>query len=118
MNRRPTYDPRTAAEKAFKAATTKPVEAPPKAGTKPDVPKNPSKSELKAQAGKPAGNGEQSRDDRSVHPGVRRNTASNIASKVDAEGAKAHSAADLEQRAVADDKTSASTVKKLSLIHI
>ena len=24
MNRRPTYDPRTAAEKAFKAATTKP----------------------------------------------------------------------------------------------
>jgi uncharacterized protein (DUF4415 family) len=31
MSRRPTYDPRTAAEKAFKAATTKPVEAPPKA---------------------------------------------------------------------------------------
>lgn len=30
MTRRPTYDPRTAAEKAFKAATTKPVEAPPK----------------------------------------------------------------------------------------
>jgi uncharacterized protein (DUF4415 family) len=28
MSRRPTYDPRTAAEKAFKAATTKPVEAP------------------------------------------------------------------------------------------
>jgi uncharacterized protein (DUF4415 family) len=28
MARRPTYDPRTAAEKAFKAATTKPVEAP------------------------------------------------------------------------------------------
>ncbi len=26
MSRRPTYDPRTAAEKAFKAATTKPVE--------------------------------------------------------------------------------------------
>jgi uncharacterized protein (DUF4415 family) len=31
MSRRPTYDPRTAAEKAFKAATTKPVEAPPQA---------------------------------------------------------------------------------------
>jgi uncharacterized protein (DUF4415 family) len=31
MSRRPTYDPRTAAEEAFKAATTKPVEAPPKA---------------------------------------------------------------------------------------
>jgi uncharacterized protein (DUF4415 family) len=29
MARRPTYDPRTAAEKAFKAATTKPVEGPP-----------------------------------------------------------------------------------------
>src|SRR5579862_3166773 len=29
MSRRPTYDPRTAAEKAFKAATTKPVEQPP-----------------------------------------------------------------------------------------
>jgi uncharacterized protein (DUF4415 family) len=29
MTRRPTYDARTAAEKAFKAATTKPVEAPP-----------------------------------------------------------------------------------------
>ena len=28
MARRPTYDPRTAAEKAFKAATTKPVEGP------------------------------------------------------------------------------------------
>jgi hypothetical protein len=35
MNRRPTYDPRTAAEKAFKAATTKPVEAPPKAPLSP-----------------------------------------------------------------------------------
>jgi uncharacterized protein (DUF4415 family) len=30
MARRPTYDPRTAAEKAFKAATTKPVEGPQK----------------------------------------------------------------------------------------
>jgi uncharacterized protein (DUF4415 family) len=30
MARRPIYDPRTAAEKAFKAATTKPVEGPPK----------------------------------------------------------------------------------------
>ncbi len=28
MSRRPTYDPRSAAEKAFKAATTKPVELP------------------------------------------------------------------------------------------
>jgi uncharacterized protein (DUF4415 family) len=28
MTRRPTYDPRTAAEKAFKAATTKPIEGP------------------------------------------------------------------------------------------
>jgi uncharacterized protein (DUF4415 family) len=35
MSRRPTYDPRTAAEKAFKAATTKPVEAPPKAPLSP-----------------------------------------------------------------------------------
>jgi uncharacterized protein (DUF4415 family) len=35
MTRRPTYDPRTAAEKAFKAATTKPVEAPPKAPLSP-----------------------------------------------------------------------------------
>jgi uncharacterized protein (DUF4415 family) len=35
MNRRPTYDPRTAAEKAFKSATTKPVEAPPKAPLSP-----------------------------------------------------------------------------------
>jgi uncharacterized protein (DUF4415 family) len=33
--RRPTYDTRTAAEKAFKAATTKPVEAPPKAPSLP-----------------------------------------------------------------------------------
>jgi uncharacterized protein (DUF4415 family) len=31
MARRPTYDPRAAAEKAFKAVTTKPVEGPPKA---------------------------------------------------------------------------------------
>jgi uncharacterized protein (DUF4415 family) len=31
MSRRPTYDPRTAAEKAFKTATTKPpLELPPK----------------------------------------------------------------------------------------
>ena len=30
MTRRPTYDARTAAEKAFKAVTTKPVEVPPK----------------------------------------------------------------------------------------
>jgi uncharacterized protein (DUF4415 family) len=30
MTRRPRYDARTAAEKAFKAVTTKPVEAPPK----------------------------------------------------------------------------------------
>ena len=30
MARRPTYDPRTAAEQAFKAATTKPIERPPK----------------------------------------------------------------------------------------
>jgi uncharacterized protein (DUF4415 family) len=30
MTRRTTYDPRTAAEKAFKAATTKPAELPPK----------------------------------------------------------------------------------------
>ena len=35
MSRRSTYDPRTAAEKAFKAATTKPVEAPPKAPLSP-----------------------------------------------------------------------------------
>ncbi len=35
MARRPTYDPRTAAEKAFKAATTKPVEAPPKSAPSP-----------------------------------------------------------------------------------
>jgi uncharacterized protein (DUF4415 family) len=35
MSRRPTYDPRTAAEKAFKVATTKPVEAPPKAPPSP-----------------------------------------------------------------------------------
>ena len=28
MSRRPTYDPRTAAEKAFKTATTKPVDLP------------------------------------------------------------------------------------------
>ena len=30
MSRRPTYDPRSAAEKAFKAVTTKPAELPPK----------------------------------------------------------------------------------------
>jgi uncharacterized protein (DUF4415 family) len=30
MTRRPTHDARTAAEKAFKAVTTKPVEGPPK----------------------------------------------------------------------------------------
>jgi uncharacterized protein (DUF4415 family) len=35
MMRRPIYDTRTAAEKAFKAATTKPVEAPPKAPSLP-----------------------------------------------------------------------------------
>jgi len=35
MARRPTYDPRTAAEKAFKAATTKPAELPPKAPSLP-----------------------------------------------------------------------------------
>jgi uncharacterized protein (DUF4415 family) len=35
MTRRPTYDARTAAEKAFKAATTKPVAAPPKAPSLP-----------------------------------------------------------------------------------
>jgi uncharacterized protein (DUF4415 family) len=36
MSRRPTYDPRTAAEKAFKAATTpKPAELPPKAPPSP-----------------------------------------------------------------------------------
>jgi uncharacterized protein (DUF4415 family) len=37
MARRPTYDPRTAAEKAFKAATTKPVEAPPQPPPLPGV---------------------------------------------------------------------------------
>jgi uncharacterized protein (DUF4415 family) len=35
MARRQTYDPRTAAEKAFKAATTKPVEGLPKAPPSP-----------------------------------------------------------------------------------
>jgi uncharacterized protein (DUF4415 family) len=30
MARRPSYDPRSAAEQAFKSATTKPVEGPPK----------------------------------------------------------------------------------------
>jgi uncharacterized protein (DUF4415 family) len=35
MTRRPIYDTRTEAEKAFKAATTKPVEAPPKAPSLP-----------------------------------------------------------------------------------
>jgi uncharacterized protein (DUF4415 family) len=36
MTRRPTYDARTAAEKAFKAATTKPIEVlPPKAPSLP-----------------------------------------------------------------------------------
>ncbi len=35
MTRRSTYDPRTAAEKAFKAVTTKPVEEPPKAPSLP-----------------------------------------------------------------------------------
>jgi uncharacterized protein (DUF4415 family) len=35
MTRRPTYDARTAAEKAFKAVTTKPVEAPPQAPSLP-----------------------------------------------------------------------------------
>jgi uncharacterized protein (DUF4415 family) len=38
MARRPTYDPLTAAEKAFKAATTKPIEEPaPKPPTLPGV---------------------------------------------------------------------------------
>jgi len=37
MSRRPTYDPRTAAEKAFKAATTKPPEPIPSTG-KPSLP--------------------------------------------------------------------------------
>jgi uncharacterized protein (DUF4415 family) len=35
MTRRPTHDARTTAEKAFKAATTKPIEAPPKPLTLP-----------------------------------------------------------------------------------
>jgi uncharacterized protein (DUF4415 family) len=35
MTRRPTHDARTAAEKAFKAVTTKPVEGPPKAPSLP-----------------------------------------------------------------------------------
>jgi uncharacterized protein (DUF4415 family) len=38
MARRPTYDPRTAAEKAFKAATTKPAELPPAAPAAPAIP--------------------------------------------------------------------------------
>jgi uncharacterized protein (DUF4415 family) len=38
MSRRPTYDPRSAAEKAFKAATApKPVELPPKPPSLPGV---------------------------------------------------------------------------------
>jgi uncharacterized protein (DUF4415 family) len=38
MSRRPTYDPRTAAEKAFKAATApKPAELPPKPASLPGV---------------------------------------------------------------------------------
>jgi uncharacterized protein (DUF4415 family) len=38
MTRRPTYDPRTAAEKAFKAATTKPPpELPPQPPSPPGV---------------------------------------------------------------------------------
>jgi uncharacterized protein (DUF4415 family) len=38
MTRRPTYDPRTAAEKAFKAATTKPIEGPPQPPKPPTLP--------------------------------------------------------------------------------
>jgi uncharacterized protein (DUF4415 family) len=37
MSRRPTSDSRSEAEKAFKAATTKPVELPPKAPALPHV---------------------------------------------------------------------------------
>ena len=38
MNRRPTYDPRTAAEKAFKAVTApKPAELPPKPQSPPGL---------------------------------------------------------------------------------
>jgi len=35
MSRRPTYDPRAAAEKAFKAVTTKPAELPPRPASPP-----------------------------------------------------------------------------------
>lgn len=37
MSRRPTHDTRAAAEKAFKAATTKPAEPPPQASALPGV---------------------------------------------------------------------------------
>jgi N-acetylmuramoyl-L-alanine amidase len=86
-------------------AATADVEAPPKAGSKPAVPKSVPKSELKADlkalAGKPVSKTEQIHDDQDV------------AANDDAESLEAQPAADRVKRASTNDKRTASPVKKV-----
>jgi N-acetylmuramoyl-L-alanine amidase len=77
------------------------VEAPPKAGSKPNVPKSELKADLKAMAGEPTSEKEQIHNDDSV------------VSKDAPESAKANSLSDTSKRAAVDDKTTPSPVKKV-----
>jgi N-acetylmuramoyl-L-alanine amidase len=85
-------------------AATADVEAPPKAGSKPEVPKSVPKSELKADlkalAGKPVSKTEQIHDEE-------------VAAKDDRESLDAPPPADPGRRAGTNDKTAASPVKKV-----
>jgi N-acetylmuramoyl-L-alanine amidase len=85
-------------------AATADVEAPPKAGSKPDVPKSVPKSELKADlkalAGKPVSKTEQIHDEE-------------VAAKDDTESLDAQPPADPGKRAGPNDRTAALPVKKV-----
>jgi N-acetylmuramoyl-L-alanine amidase len=84
------------------------VEAPPKAGTKADVPKNVPKSELRADMKALAGKTASTREE--IHG---ENIHQNIASKDAPESAKLHPSPGPEKRAAADDKNVPSTVRKV-----
>jgi N-acetylmuramoyl-L-alanine amidase len=99
---------RSARAKAKKDAVTETadVEAPPRAGSKPDapkpdVPKSELKADMKALAGKPVSKNEQIHDE------------PNVASKDAPESSKAHTPSEARKTAAVDDKTTPGTVKKV-----
>ncbi len=83
------------------ATATADVEAPPKAGSKPNVPPSELKADMKALAGKPASKSEQIHNDQ------------NVASKDDPESSQPHSSSQPLKRTAGDDKTTPATVKKV-----